>query len=99
MTDTSASATSSRNTTAFFVQAAIAFGVSLLGMLWAVFFLPLDPWARAFLGMTSLFLVSSCFTLAKVVRDNQENQTVHHRLDQARIDKLLAEHDPFRQVA
>ena len=88
-----------RNTQAFFVQAVIAFAVSLLGVTWAVLFLPLDPWARAFLGMTALFLVSSTFTLAKVVRDNQEVQAVHHRLDQARIDKMLAEHDPFRNVA
>lgn len=91
--------TSPRNTHAFFIQAVIAFGVSLIGMVWAVLFLPMDPWARAFVGMTSLFLVSSTFTLAKVVRDNQENQSVHSRLDQARIDKLLAEHDPFRNAA
>lgn len=81
------------------MQAVIAFAVSLLGITWAVLFLPLDPWARAFLGMTALFLVSSTFTLAKVVRDNQENQTVYNRIDQARIDRLLAEHDPFKQVA
>ncbi len=91
--------TPAKNTTAFFVQAAISFGVSLLGVLWAVLYLPLDPWARGFLGMTALFLVSSSFTLAKVIRDNQENQSVHQRLDQARIDKILSEHDPFRQVA
>lgn len=88
-----------KNTTAFFVQAAIAFGVALIGMIWAVLYLPVDPWARGFLAMSTLFLVSSSFTLAKVVRDNQENQAVHHRIDQARVDKLLAEHDPFRSVA
>ncbi|MGN0065562.1 MAG: YiaA/YiaB family inner membrane protein [Nocardioides sp.] len=87
-----------RNTTAFFVQSAIAFAVALGGMLWAVLFLPIDPWVRGFLGMTTLFLVSSSFTLAKVVRDNQENQSVHSRIDQARLDKLLSEHDPFRPV-
>ena len=88
-----------KTTQAFFVQAVIAFAVSLLGIVWAVLFLPLDPWARAFLGMTALFLVSSTFSLAKIVRDNQENQTVYNRIDQARIDRLLAEHDPFKQVA
>ena len=90
---------STKTTQAFFVQSVIAFGVALIGLVWAILFLPLDPWARAFLGMTGLFLVSSTFTLAKVVRDNQETQTVYHRLDQARIDRLLAEHDPFKQVA
>lgn len=90
---------SSKTTQAFFVQSVIAFGVALIGLVWAILFLPLDPWARAFLGMTGLFLVSSTFTLAKVVRDNQETQTVYNRIDQARIDRLLAEHDPFKQVA
>lgn len=97
-TNPAAQTAATRNTTAFFVQAAIAFAVALGGMLWAVLFLPIDPWVRGFLGMTTLFLVSSSFTLAKVIRDNQENQSVHHRLDQARLDKLLTEHDPFRQV-
>lgn len=90
--------TSNKNTAAFFAQAAIAFGVALLGLVVAVLAMPGDPWMRAFLGMTTLFLVSSSFTLAKVIRDNQEGQSVVSRLDQARIDKLLAEHDPFRAV-
>ena len=32
----------SKNTAAFFLQAAIAFGVSLLGVLGGILFLPLD---------------------------------------------------------
>ena len=89
----------SKNTPAFFAQAAISFGVALLGLCFAVLYMPGDPWMRAFMGMTTLFLVSSSFTLAKVIRDNQEGQTVVSRLDQARIDKILAEHDPFRAVS
>ena len=42
---------------------------------------------------------TSSFTLAKCVRDAQETQSVVTRLDQARVDKLLAEHDPFKQLA
>ncbi|RAV16163.1 hypothetical protein DQP55_04685 [Mycolicibacterium sp. GF69] len=84
-----------RNTAAYFLQAAIAFGVSLLGMLGGILFLPLDPWQRLFLGMTALFLVTSSFTLAKVIRDQQEAATVRVRLDEARIEKLIAEHNPL----
>jgi len=87
------------NTTAFFVQAALSFGIALLGLIWAIWSLPLDPWARGFLAMTSLFLVSSCFSLAKVIRDHQESQYLAARVDQARVEKLLAEHDPFRGAA
>ena len=85
----------SRNTAAYFLQAAIAFGVSLLGMLGGILFLPLDPWQRLFLAMTALFLVTSSFTLAKVIRDQQEAATIRVRLDEARIEKLIAEHNPF----
>lgn len=91
--------TSTKNTAAFFAQAALSFGVALLGILFAVLYMPGDPWMRAFLGMSTLFLVSSSFTLAKVIRDNQESATLYSRLDQARVEKILAEHDPFREVA
>jgi len=42
---------------------------------------------------------TSSFTLAKCIRDAQESQAVAARLDQARVDRILAEHDPFRSVA
>ncbi|KUI37854.1 hypothetical protein AU197_08910 [Mycobacterium sp. IS-1590] len=87
--------TTARTTAAYFLQAAIAFGVSLLGMLGGILFLPLDPWQRLFLAMTALFLVTSSFTLAKVIRDQQEAATIRVRLDEARIEKLIAEHNPF----
>jgi hypothetical protein len=85
----------SRNTAAFFLQSAIAFGVSLLGSLGGIMFLPLDMWQRLFLAMTVLFLVTSSFTLAKVIRDQDEAATVRVRLDEARMERLLAEYDPF----
>ena len=88
--------TSSKNTNAFFLQAGVSFAVALLTMIFAIFYLPVDPWIRAFLGLGTLFLTTSSFTLAKCVRDAQEDQYVVARLDQARVDKLLAEHDPFR---
>jgi len=86
-------------TNAFYAQAAISFGVALLTMIFAVCYLPVDPWIRAFLGLGTLFLTTSAFTLAKCVRDAQESTAVVARLDQARVDRILAEHDPFREPA
>jgi hypothetical protein len=40
-----------------------------------------------------LYTVTSAFTLAQVIRDRQEEGTVVGRVDQARLDKLLAEQD------
>ena len=89
----------SKVTAAFFLQAAIAFGASFLGLLGGVLFLPLDLWQRLFLLMTVLFLVTSSFTLAKVIRDQQEASALRTRVDEARIDKLISEHDPLRTVS
>ncbi|MCW2757601.1 MAG: YiaAB two helix protein [Nocardioidaceae bacterium] len=86
-------------TTAFFAQAAISFAVAMLAVVLGICYLPVDGWMRAFLALGSLFLVTSTFTLAKCVRDAQDQATLGSRLDQARLDRILAEHDPFREVA
>jgi hypothetical protein len=86
----------SKTTSAFYAQAALSFGIALLAVVLGICYLPVDPWQRAFLAMGALFLVSSSFTLAKVVRDNQEQTHVVARLDEARVERLLAEHDPFK---
>jgi hypothetical protein len=50
----------------------------------------------AFLALGLLYTVTSGFTLAKCIRDRQESTAVMSRVDQARLDKLLAEHDLFK---
>lgn len=91
--------TTPRNTNAFYLQSGLSFGAALLMMIVGILYLPVDAWTRAFLGMGTLFLTTSSFTLAKCVRDAQESQSVASRLDQARVDRILAEHDPFKVVS
>lgn len=82
-------------TAAYFVQAALSFMVSLAAVTVGVAFMPMGTWERGFLAVGVLFLVSSSFTLAKCVRDRQESNQVTTRVDKARMDKLISEHDPF----
>jgi hypothetical protein len=56
---------------------------------------PQSTTTAAFLGLGVLYVTTSAFTLAKTIRDRQEITTVVGRVDQARVDKLLAEHDPY----
>ncbi|PZS15772.1 MAG: hypothetical protein DLM57_11915 [Pseudonocardiales bacterium] len=84
-----------KNTTAFYAQAVISFGLALFSIVVGEFYLPVNNWMRAFLALATLFLVTSSFTLAKCIRDQQESGTVVSRLDQARLERLLAEFDPF----
>jgi hypothetical protein len=88
-----------QNTTAFFAQSAAAFGLALLTMMIAIFYLPAEPWPKAFLALGTLFLTTSAFSLAKCVRDAQESQYVVSRIDQARVDRILAEHDPWKEAS
>jgi hypothetical protein len=82
-------------TPAFFVQSVISFAAAMTALGTAIVYMPVDPWIRAFLAVGVLYLVTSTFTLAKVVRDRQESSAVLTRVDQARLEKLLADHDPF----
>src|SRR3954452_16554326 len=81
---------STRTTTAFYAQAGISFAVAIGAVVLGICYVPVDPWIRTFLALGSLFLVTSSFTLAKCVRDAQEGAAVAARLDQARMDKILA---------
>ncbi|WP_395692861.1 YiaA/YiaB family inner membrane protein [Nocardioides sp.] len=91
-------APTSKTTTAFYAQSAAAFGLALLTLLIAIYYLPADGWPKAFLALGTLFLTTSAFSLAKCVRDAQESQYVVSRLDQARVDRILADHDPWKQA-
>ncbi|WP_028924916.1 YiaA/YiaB family inner membrane protein [Pseudonocardia acaciae] len=81
---------------AFHVQAIVSFAISLGAVIVAIAYLPDSGWVRAFLALGVLYLTTSAFTLAKCIRDKQETLSVTSRIDQARLERLLAEHDPFR---
>ena len=88
-----------RTTTAFYAQAIASFCLSLVATATAIVYLPVGAWIRAFLALGLLYVVTSAFTLAKVIRDQQETTSVVKRVDQARLDKILVEHDPFRATS
>ncbi|MCX4747457.1 YiaA/YiaB family inner membrane protein [Kitasatospora sp. NBC_01287] len=85
-----------RTTSAYYLQAILSFALSLGGLSVGIACLPVSSWMRAFLALGLLYATTSAFTLAKVVRDRQEAGEIVTRVDQARLEKLLAEHDPFR---
>ena len=90
MTTTPQTTSVAPTTTAFFAQSCISFGVAALAVGIGIVYLPVDAWIRAFLAIGCLFLVSSAFTLAKCVRDQQE-QSQLNRIDQVRLDTLRAQ--------
>ena len=86
----------SRNTTSFYVQSVASFAISTGATLFGIAHLSVSAWVRAFLALGILYTVTSAITLAKVVRDRQEESQLIGRVDKARLDKLLTEHDPYQ---
>jgi hypothetical protein len=81
---------------AWVFQVKASFGLAAGALGWGIALLPIDPWKRGFLGVGVLFLVNATFALAKTLRDEHESKKYHVRVDDARLGRILAEHDPFR---
>jgi hypothetical protein len=64
----------------------VSLGVTITG----IGYLHDSRWIRGFLALGLLYVVTSSFTLAKCIRDRQEETALVSRVDQARLDKLLA---------
>ena len=62
-----------------------AAGMTALGI-WA---LPADLWVKGYLGMAVIFLIGSCFTLSKTLRDEHGAKRLTNRLEDAKAEKLL----------
>ncbi len=73
------------------IQVWISFAISAGATSIGIFFLDVDVWSRAFLGLGLWFTISSCMALAKAVRDQHENEKISHKLDEAQAEAILRE--------
>ncbi len=87
------------HSTGWIVQTYVSFAVSLTALGVGIAYLDVDDWVRAFLALSSLYAISSSISLSKTVRDQHEARQVVARVDEAKLEKLLAEHDPFKPAA
>ncbi len=80
-----------RNTKSFYTMAWIAFAVAFLGMGAGLFYLEADFAVKGFLAMSYVFSITSCFTVAKVVRDKHEEDKFINKVESAKTEKFLTE--------
>ena len=78
------------------VQSWLSFAISVLATALGIYALPDDGWVKGFLAMGLLFTVGSSLSLAKTVRDLHDAERLTARIDEARVTKLIAEHDPLK---
>ncbi|MER5472088.1 YiaA/YiaB family inner membrane protein [Streptomyces sp. NPDC002685] len=76
-----------QNTAAFYGQAVASFSVAMAATALGIFKLHADAWVRGFLAIAVLYLVTSSFTLAKVIRDRQDGNRTGGRM-----------YDPFEKL-
>ncbi|TPV93929.1 MAG: hypothetical protein B7733_17950 [Myxococcales bacterium FL481] len=76
-------------TPAWIAQTWASFALSLGTTLVGVYHLPVDNWIRAFLAMGIFFIVGSCMTLAKTIRDVHESRRLINRIRNAKAEKII----------
>ncbi|MBX2840521.1 MAG: hypothetical protein KTR26_02020 [Flammeovirgaceae bacterium] len=80
------------NTKAFYTMAWISFGISFVGTVIGLYLLDTTLPVKGFFAMSYLFTVSSCFTVAKVVRDKQEGERLINKVENAKTERLINEY-------
>jgi hypothetical protein len=61
-----------------------------------IFYIPADFAVKGFLAMTYFFSVTSCFTVAKVVRDKHESDRMINKVETAKTENFLNKYgDPI----
>ncbi|MCG6135387.1 MAG: hypothetical protein MET45_12090 [Nostoc sp. LLA-1] len=84
-----------KDSPAWIIQTWAAFLLSISMTTFGIVNLPVDNWVKGFMGMGLAFSIGSSFTLAKTTRDLHETKRLTARIDEAKVEKLLSQHDPL----
>lgn len=88
--------TTNDHSAAWSFQTKVSFALSLTGLILGIVYLDVEPWARAFLAAATLYAITSALSLAKTLRDEHESHRIVNRIDEAKLERFLAEHNPFK---
>jgi hypothetical protein len=84
------------HTNAWIAQTWIAFVVSIGATTLGLLALRANFWEKGYLGMGMLFSIGSTVSLSKTIRDVEESKRLINRVDEAKLEKLLASHNIFQ---
>ena len=68
----------------------LSFAASLGMVALGILFLPVDLATRGYMAIGMLMLVQSSITMTKTMRDQHEGTRLHKRVEEARVEELLA---------
>lgn len=81
------------HSSAWIIQTWITFIVSLTATAVGICYLPVDNWIKGYMGMGLLFTVGSTISMTKTQRDVYESEKLTSRIEEAKVEKLLSEHN------
>ncbi len=78
---------------AWIIQTWLSFIVAVSATSMGIIYLPVDTWIKGFMGMGLTFTIGSTISLVKTQRDIYEGTKLTSRVEEARVEKLLSEHN------
>jgi len=84
------------HSSAWVIQTRLSFVLSLVGLGVGIANLPVNTWTKGYMAMGTVFAMGSTLSLAKTTRDLHEERKFNARIDEARVEKLLADHHPLQ---
>lgn len=73
----------------------IQFGLAIAALLAGLVYLPVDSWMVGYLVMGNLLLLSSTVSLTKTMRDLHEGGRMVSKVEEAKLERILSQHDPM----
>ena len=80
-----------RPSSAWSLYTYLSFGIAAAMMAGGIYFLEASFAAKGFYAMAALMLVNSTAAISKSIRDAEESQRLHNKIDEARTERLLME--------
>lgn len=84
------------HSSAWIAQTWISFIIAISSTSIGIIYLPVDAWTKGFMGMGLVFSVGSTVSLTKTQRDIHEGKKLTFKIEEARVEKILTEHDNFK---
>lgn len=81
---------------AWIAQTWLSFVISIGATSIGILYLPADIWIKSFMGMGLAFSVGSTISLTKTQRDIYETKKLTYKIEEARVEKILSEHDVYK---
>ncbi|MEL6930787.1 MAG: YiaA/YiaB family inner membrane protein [Cyanobacteria bacterium J06600_6] len=84
------------HSSAWIAQTWLSFIISISATSIGILYLPANVWIKGFMGMGLVFTVGSTVSLTKTQRDLHEANKLTFKIEEARVEKILSEHDNLK---